>query len=1463
MKAYASHLAILRTLLSVAIGTFLTTRSMAEVVPGSLVVNEIQVANIDMFVDPSVNYGGWIELYNPTSASVNLGGLYITDDPLMLKKFRLASDLGQVPSHGFKTIWFDHYQWQGGTDYSDKAYQQVDFKLNYEGGCIILSDGQKVVCEQTYPQAVSRTSYARHTDGGELWGYTDTPSLGRSNNGSTFAAKRLQAPQVSHDATVFKTPFTVRVDIPQGAILRYTTDGSTPTQHNGSVSEDGIFDVQSSVAYRFRLFQDGCLASPVVTRSYIQASRDYYFPIVSVVTDEGNLYDDEIGAYTRGTNGITGRGQDAATNKNRAWERPVNFEYLTRNEDGQFLSVLNQEVDFQVCGGWSRHNEETSSSFKLKASKVYEGQNTLDYAFFASKPYIKSKALQIRNGGNDGTSWTDEGNGVAQGRIKDASLQEMVRRSGLYVDLQSWQPAHIFINGQYHRMFNVREPNNKAFAYANYGIDNDSIDQFEVSGSYRQMAGDDTAFMELFDLTEQLAASPANAALYEQVCQRIDVDEFCNYMAVECFLSGSDWLTNNNNVKGFRDRHNGKFHFVLMDLDFAFNLTNVFSSLEGTKNNKNLYITKLFFNMLKCQSFRKQFVDAYSLVAGSVFDRERYLSLLNDMAAEMEQALSYDGKTPWNSVSIITNRLNRIPDIIANMEQYFKFEAADIYNVRLSSNVPDAAMMLNGQPIPTGRFSGHMYAPITLQAQAPAGYRFKGWRTIGGVETVAKRERVFDLQSEWYYYDQGSLDGKAWNGVTFGVTSWGKGKGGFGYGSVGKDASQDYQTLISYGDDSQNKRPTYYFRKSFALTRLPEANEHYVLHCYVDDGFVVYLNGKEIGRYNMGAGTPSYSTYTSTYAENRALYQTIRIDNSLLRRSTNTIAVEVHNVSATSSDIYWDAYLEKTTTQTEDFCSTDELLTLSSLPNVADFELVAEYEPLAADELLNEGATPIRINELSAANDIYVNDYYKRDDWVELYNTTDQPVDVAGMYLSDDETQPQKFQIPCNDEQPTVIPPHGHLILWASKRPNIGQHIHTNFKLSNADSKAVLLTSADGSWSDRLVYSTHGPKETVGLFPNGGKRVYRMTAPTILADNTLTSSAIFLYENEYSPIINLPEVETFTLSLAEGWNWVSHPLDRDVALSEINRQASRIQNQWSESVYDPSLGWTGSVSTLSPTSAYKVQMLAADEVSLVGLPFTEGNTIQLHKGWNWIGYPVRSSQTLTSALSGFRAAEGDMIVGQDGFATYEQGQWGGSLEVLTTGQGYLYKSDGPKSLVFAQADGTAGSRKARFHQQPQSPWTASPTAHPNVMGLVAQVAVDGMVVPAGAYSVAAFSPDGECRGVGRYVDGTLYITVYGDADEEIRFRVSDAGTGIIHEVSDVIPFCADVVGSRRNPVTLHVGQATGFDTLRNGQAFRSMDFYTLDGLHAGTDRKSLLPGIYVATVTLHDGRVVTKKIVVR
>lgn len=1060
----------------------------------NIVINEVQTCNIDMFVDPSFNYGGWIELYNPTRQEVSLANLYISDDPENLTKYNLGRDRGSIPGRGYHVLWFDHYNFH-------YAPSQIDFKLDYDGGTIYLSDIEgTLITSFDYPVAVPRTSYARTTDNGEEWNYTAAPTPGASNATSTFTEERLEAPIVDKDACLFTNPFAFNVEIPEGATLRYTTDGTTPSLTNGDTSDDGAFYVENTTTYRFALFQEGMLPSQVVTRSYIYKDKDYSLPIISVVTDPINLYDDMLGVYVRGTNGRPGNGESVPCNWNMDWDRPVNFEYIT--PDGGM--VINQEVDFAMCGGWSRSwNINPVHSFKLKAGKIYEGLNSIDYPFFADKPYLKHKTLQIRNGGNDAGS-----------RIKDLALQEIVLRSGLDVEGQASQPVHHFINGEYMGMLNMREPNNKHYAYANWGIDTDEMDQFEMSpdSGYVQMEGTREAFLEWYEL----AKNADDEYFYEEIRNLVDIDEYINYMAVEFYLGGTDWPQ--NNIKGFRPRiENGRFRFVLFDLDGTLVTNSPFSTFEGKQTytfdyiydmngrlTEEIELVTIFLNMLKNDSFRKQFIDAYCLVAGSVFEPERCNAIIDEMAQMRDAALSLEGYSPYGTAnslkSSLANRQSTMINALINYGRMGLIKAME-QSVSVSANVDGASLRMNDQLIPTGKFSGSLFAPITLKAEPKAGYRFVGWSNKNNDQ---QSTILLERGASWNYYDQGSLDGQSWSARSYTTTSWGQGNAPLGYYTSDASNGRGYNTILDYGTDSNAKRPTYYFRNSFRISQTPTEGDRFVLNYTVDDGMVVYINGVEAARYQMPDGAVSYATYATTYAYDNPDQGSITLDASLFRRGTNSIAIEVHNNDHKSSDIYLDVELLQVSSQEVIVCEEAEY----TLPDGENVSLEAIYEPLTDSELEGAQHRPVRINEISADNSIYVNDYYKKNDWIELFNATSEPVDVAGMYLTDNLNKPTKFQITNDNDVCTTIAPYGYLIIWADKLTTMSQ-LHASFKLA-AEGGVVMLTSADQTWSDAIHYEPHLGTESVGLYPDGSNDVYVMNTPTIGKPNTISSYAAWL-----------------------------------------------------------------------------------------------------------------------------------------------------------------------------------------------------------------------------------------------------------------------------------------------------------------------------------------------------------------
>lgn len=1423
-----------------------------------LIINEIQVSNLDMFIDPSYNYGGWVEFYNPTDESISLSSLYMSNDPENLRLFRLLSGIGTLPAHGYRTLWFDHYD--KGTKYSTQAAKQIDFHLGYEGGTIYLTDAtQSFVLSQTYPPAIPRCSYARTTDGGDEWRWCSTPTPAASNNGSEFADVQLAAPEVDTDSKVFTQGFTVKVKIPTGAKLYYTTDGSTPSADNGSVSTTGSFTISgASRVYRFRLYQDGYLPSSVVTRSYLYKDRDYYLPIVSVVTDDRNLYDDQIGAWTVGTNGITGNGISYASNKNRSWERPVNFEYLMPDESdgGSFLMAMNQECDFEVSGGWSRNMYAPNASFRLKGNKYYLGQNFLACPFFKEKPYIKTKAITVRNGGNDGYA-----------RLKDAAIHRIILRSGFYVDCQECQPAHVFVNGQFLFTYNIREVNNKNHGYSNYGIDTDEMDQFEINGSvgYEQKTGDDVAFKQWMNLTSRLGAKATDDSYYEQICELVDIDEYCNYMATECYVGCGDWATNSNNIKGYRSRNGGKFHLVFMDLDGGFSSSDMINQLAGRlydsrySTGKN-FIIDIFLNMLKYEPFRKRFIDAFCLVNGSVFEAERSQAIVTDMVEEKVKAMEFEGtvSTLRSSGSGLINAINNNRTARMNAFRNY-FGLSSPINVELSSNIPDATLLANGQEIPTGKFKGQFYAPMVLTAQAPAGYRFAGW-TQDADGGVVDSETVIGTEDAWYYYDQGSLDGQNWKAVSsYSVKDWSRGDAPFGYGNVGMSGSADYQTTLDYGEDSQNKRPTYYFRKTFQLSSAPKSSDRYVLKGYVDDGCVVYVNGQEIGRYLMPEGEIHYEDFSTTYAGATAGECSFVIDNNLLKSGVNVIAVEIHNTHEHSSDIYWTAELSHQMMGEAGILHASPTFDLEELQTTNIYKLVAVFEPLTEEERKEDLAVPLRINEVSAGNSVFINDYFKKNDWLELYNPTDLDLNVAGLYISDKLDNPMKYQIPSSPTINTIVPAHGYLVIWADKLDPVTQ-LHVPFKLENGDSEAVCIVSSPefvanneaffnahptfAEFADGLLYVTHGGDQSVGRYPDGSNDFYFFHLPSIGKQNSKLTVDNYLM-TDYG--VADTRTTTLTYDLMAGWNWISHPFLKAQSVNCFNPNVDCMRSRSLDAFYSPDLGkMFGTLTSLEPNVMYKAGLAEAHSCELSGMTATRPVDFQMQKGWNWIGYPFMGMQTLTDAFDGL-ADEGDMIIGQAGFSVYDTADgWVGTLSTLMPGTGYLYYSAKDRKVTMKPSKMNLRLRRRVGEKAQGSAYGLDPYAFLDVMGVIAQLQIDDKPVDAENLTVLAYA-QGKCRGVGEYVDGRVFMTLYGGAGEVLTLKVIDE-QGLELKVQETVTLTSSVEGTRTNPVIWHMEDPEVVDVQQPMMATTKAmptGYYNLFGSYVGKDASKLRAGIYV------------------
>jgi hypothetical protein len=121
------------------------------------------------------------------------------------------------------------------------------------------------------------------------------------------------------------------------------------------------------------------------------------------------------------------------------------------------------------------------------------------------------------------------------------------------------------------------------------------------------------------------------------------------------------------------------------------------------------------------------------------------------------------------------------------------------------------------------------------------------------------------------------------------------------------------------------------------------------------------------------------------------------------------------------------------------------------------------------------------INEFLASNQTDAMDVQSQhDDWIEIYNLTNETLSLSGLYLSDDVTNFTKFAFPAS----AIIQPNGYLIVWADQDISSTSEIHCNFKLSSL-TDIIILSDGNSTVFDSLTYFNSIPDISFGRCPDG------------------------------------------------------------------------------------------------------------------------------------------------------------------------------------------------------------------------------------------------------------------------------------------------------------------------------------------------------------------------------------------
>ncbi|MFK7808241.1 MAG: lamin tail domain-containing protein, partial [Saprospiraceae bacterium] len=345
-----------------------------------VVINEI-AARGTSFEDEFGECDDWIELYNNTSTTAAIGGLFLTDDPDNLAKWQIASPV-EIPAGGFQTLWIDKDTEQGGL--------HANFKLSGSGDQIILVqwiDNEFVILDQVdFGEVPFQASYRRTTDGGNTWKTFGeiTPNATNEN-----ALGWLLSPTIDLQTGAYNGTQTVSISHPDpSTTIYYTTDGSEPSVNATLYSS--LISISENTSLKAKAFANGVVESLSAQASYL-IDENLNIPALFINTDPDNFFDDNTGIYVEGTNGIPGFCVNDPVNWNQDWEVPVNLSMIT--EDGNLAFSVNAGA--KIGGGCSRQYGLKSLNIYTRETKY--GSEKINYPLFAGRDHDNYERIKLRN----------------------------------------------------------------------------------------------------------------------------------------------------------------------------------------------------------------------------------------------------------------------------------------------------------------------------------------------------------------------------------------------------------------------------------------------------------------------------------------------------------------------------------------------------------------------------------------------------------------------------------------------------------------------------------------------------------------------------------------------------------------------------------------------------------------------------------------------------------------------------------------------------------------------------------------------------------------------------------------------------------------------------------------------------------------------------------------------------------
>ncbi|MBE6632440.1 MAG: hypothetical protein E7623_07055, partial [Ruminococcaceae bacterium] len=392
---------------------------------------------------------------------------------------------------------------------------------------------------------------------------------------------------------------------------------------------------------------DGTLLTKTYTSTYILVKDEDRFstPLISLVTDEKNLYSDETGIFIEGDN-------QNCFQTGRKSEREVHIDYI----DSEGLFAFEQDGGMRLMGQGARRAF-THKTLRIFARKDYDDSGKFKYPFFenyydANGDSIEKFDQLILRTGSSNTY-----NSILNSQFVYKFSQEIDE-----LDTGNYAYATVFLNGKYYGFMAILENYDPDFFEGRYGILEEEVTALNGGYDYNKNTilwelddGPESEYDEFINMLQFIAFSDmTDEKNYKKACEMLDIDNFIAYIALECYMENWDWPRNNirvwrYNTNGYAPEeegiYDGKWRFLLKDLDASFWMCNSDVDLNyfGSilRDFGALDVNYMFQSLYKNRDFKNRFLNFTCDMLSSSLEKNRLIEILNEMELSMCIELEY------------------------------------------------------------------------------------------------------------------------------------------------------------------------------------------------------------------------------------------------------------------------------------------------------------------------------------------------------------------------------------------------------------------------------------------------------------------------------------------------------------------------------------------------------------------------------------------------------------------------------------------------------------------------------------------------------------------------------------------------------------------------------------------------------------------------------------------------------